>query len=42
MRTVSEMSGATLTTSIFELQVPEEEEKDRGPEKIFEENFTNP
>ena len=36
------MSGATLTTSIFELQVPEEEEKDKGSDKIFEENFKNP
>ena len=38
MRTVSETSGTTLNAPTFELiGVPEEEEKKKGPEKIFQE-----
>ena len=44
MKTVSETSG-TLNTPTFKLRVPEEEEKKKGSEKIFEEiiveNFPN-
>ena len=47
MSTLSETSGMALNAPIFELQglVPEEEDKEKGPEKIFEEiivkNFLN-
>ena len=45
MRTVSQTSGTTLNAPTFEIGGPEEEEKKRGTEKIFEEiiveNFTN-
>ena len=45
MRTVSQTSGTTLNAPTFEIGGPEEEEKKRGTEKIFEEiiveNFPN-
>ena len=46
MRTVSETLGTTLNTSNIQIiRVPEEEEKKKGSEKIFEEtvveNFPN-
>ena len=45
MGTVSQTSGTTLNAPTFEIGVPEEEEKKKGTEKIFEEiiveNFPN-
>ena len=45
MRTVPETSGTTLKATIRIIGVPEEEEKKKGTEKIFEEiiveNFPN-
>ena len=45
MRTVPETSGTTLNSNIRIIGVPEEEEKKKGTEKIFEEfkveNFPN-
>ena len=40
MRTVSETSGTTLNAPTFEIGIPEEEEKKKESEKIFEEIIT--
>ena len=45
MKTASETSGTKLNAPVFALGVPEKEEKEKGPEKIFKEitvkNFSN-